>query len=545
MSGHSITPGHCACALALLLAAATLLAACGRAQTNATASSAPRALAAHPSRPSGVAWFEGEPAAAFDLAREQRKPVFVYFGAVWCPPCQELKATIFRRKDFLDRLTLYVPVYLDGDAPDAQRWADRFHVIGYPTVLNLRSDRSEIERVSGGMDLGRYAEVLGAGIGAVRPIEDILASVKGNSASLSDDECRILAYNGWELDDAWIFSDEQPQALAQLSDLIARGAERCPPAAKVERARLELTAAAAAVKLDAADLKAGKPPSPRLAALVQRTLPLLADPVAHEFGETLLELPEGFFVAAARLDPAHTADLENRYVGLMDEFASDSRYSTPSQLWALTKKLAVVQALEPSGKAPQVMADQALQRAELVLTQVHEPYARTAAVNEVLNLLEQLGDEERSYAVLAGEVKTSATPYYYMSELGALEEKRGHKEAAIDWFARSYLDSQGQATRTQWGSRYVLALIRLRPDDETAIRNTTLQLLRELEDGDSIHGRNRRALDSLFAHLHEWGNGGVHAGALGEIRTSMDQVCRRVSRADTVPGSCAQLVAKI
>jgi hypothetical protein len=31
--------------------------------------------------------------------------------------------------DFLDKLSLFVPVYLDGDAPDAQRWADEFKIV--------------------------------------------------------------------------------------------------------------------------------------------------------------------------------------------------------------------------------------------------------------------------------------------------------------------------------------------------------------------------------------------------------------------------------
>lgn len=532
----------------ILLVGLLWLASCQRARTSQPAAKAPFAsptTAEHSSRPLGVAWFEGSVAAAFDLARQQRKPVFVYFGAVWCPPCQELKATIFRRKDFLDRLTLYVPVYLDGDAPDAQGWADQFHVFGYPTVLILRSDRSEIERVTGGMDLARYAEVLASGITALRPIQDILASVKLPASSLDEADCRILAYNGWQDDDAWIFSDQRPQGLEQLADFLARAAEKCPASAKVERARLELTAAAAAAELETASLKAGRAPSQSLVAAIERARPLLSSPVAHDIGDTLLGLPQSFFTAASRLDPAHASDLEKTFDDLMDEVAGDQRYSTAIQLWALTQKITAVQALEPSGKVSQVMADQARQRAELALAQVHEPYARSSVVDAVENLLQQLGDNERCYQVLLGELKTSATPYFYMAELGELEQQRGHKDAAIDWFARSYRDSQGQATRVQWGSGYVRALIQLRPEDETAIRDTTLQLLHEIGNADAVRGRSRYALDRLFAALHDWSRGGQHAAAVAEIRTAMDQVCRKAPRAGSPLDSCAQLTARI
>jgi protein disulfide-isomerase len=262
-------------------------------------------------------------------------------------------------------------------------------------------------------------------------------------------------------------------------------------------------------------------------------------------GDVLEGLPQEYFLAARRLEPAHATELERQVDVVMDQLAADPRYSTPTQLFALMQQIAAAQALEPAGKAPQAMADRARQHADLVLSQVHEPYARTAAVNAVLNLWEQLGDRDRSYSLLIGELKSSATPYYYMSDLGDLEEERGHPDAAIDWFARSYQGSRGQATRTQWGSRYVRALIRLRPGDATTIRTTTLQLLQESAGNDPEHGRNRIALDQLFVQLHRWGMGAAHAPALGEIRTAAEQMCRRAQPVQSAASSCAQLVAKI
>jgi thiol-disulfide isomerase/thioredoxin len=498
---------------------------------------------AHASRPDGVAWFNGGIERAFDAAKQQHKPVFVYFGAVWCPPCQELKATIFRRRDFLDRLTLYLPVYLDGDAPDAQRWAEQFHVTGYPTVLVLRADHSEIERVTGGMDLARYAQVLATGITALRPIHEVLASVKDPAGSLDETDCRILAYNGWEDDDAWIFSDDRPQDLRQLADLLTRAAQKCPASQTLERARLELTAAAADATLETDSLKAGKAPGHRLASAVARARPLLSEPVAHDVGDTLLELPQPFFTAARQLDPAHAAELERTFDTLMDQLATDARFSIANQLWALTQKVSAMQALEPAGKVPQVVIDQVNQRAAAALAQVHEPYARTAVVDAVDGLYTQVGDNDRLYQLLVGELKTSATPYYYMAELGELEQQRGHKDAAIDWYARSYHQAQGQATRVQWGARYVSALIQLRPQDEAAIRDTTLQVLHEL--GDGVHGRSRDELDRLFAQLHDWSRGGAHAAAVAAIRMALDQVCGPAARTDSAPDACRQLTTKI
>src|SRR5687767_1404439 len=65
----------------------------------------------------GIDWFEGGIDAAFDAAAAQNKLVFLYWGAEWCPPCHDLKAHVFPRRDFQQSLRQFVPVYLDGDAP--------------------------------------------------------------------------------------------------------------------------------------------------------------------------------------------------------------------------------------------------------------------------------------------------------------------------------------------------------------------------------------------------------------------------------------------
>ena len=59
-------------------------------------------------------------------ARAETKPVFVYWGAKWCPPCNQVKATLFNRQDFIERSRAFVPVYVDGDSPGAQKIGARF-----------------------------------------------------------------------------------------------------------------------------------------------------------------------------------------------------------------------------------------------------------------------------------------------------------------------------------------------------------------------------------------------------------------------------------
>ena len=105
----------------------------------------------------GIAWFKGDVDAAFKSAQASNKPVLLYWGAQWCPPCKQLKSAVFNRPDFIEKSKLFVAVYLDGDLPDAQKWGDVFRVTGYPTVVVFKPDRTEITRIAGNMDLSLYA----------------------------------------------------------------------------------------------------------------------------------------------------------------------------------------------------------------------------------------------------------------------------------------------------------------------------------------------------------------------------------------------------
>ena len=121
-----------------------------------------------------IAWREGDVDDAFAEAKEADRPVLLYWGAKWCPPCNLMKQTLFKDPAFIAETRNFVPVHLDGDAKGAQGWGEKFGIQGYPTVILLRPDHSEITRLSGGSTASTLADVLRVAATRTTSTEDLL-----------------------------------------------------------------------------------------------------------------------------------------------------------------------------------------------------------------------------------------------------------------------------------------------------------------------------------------------------------------------------------
>lgn len=277
----------------IVLALAALLPACQRASQEAAAPVVTPAPAAVPSvaQVEGIEWFEGGIDAAFEAARAQDRLVFLYWGAEWCPPCHDLKAHVFPREDFQRALRQFIAVYLDGDAPGAQRIAEQFRVQGYPSVVVLDARRRELARISGGSDLASYAEVLDLALANSLPVEELLSQLAaGRIKELREVECRRLAWNDWSM-----WGGES----GELAGALRTAAGRCPAGSRAERDRLVVLAADLAASGALARLEQGEAADPQLRSLVAEVEALLADADrSREAGNALIYMSEDVLAVA-------------------------------------------------------------------------------------------------------------------------------------------------------------------------------------------------------------------------------------------------------
>jgi hypothetical protein len=137
----------------------------------------------------------------------------------------------------------------------------------------------------------------------------------------------------------------------------------------------------------------------------------------------------------------------------------------------------------------------------------------------------------------------SHSPYYLMSQLGSNARKQGKKEEALQWYGQAYEKSEGPATRLQWGTGYLTALVELAPQDAARIERTAAQLLTEAaSDTSAWDGRSGRSLQRASDKLMAWNNGGQHAAVIKRLQQQAVGLCGKLPAASSQRGSCQKLL---
>ena len=110
------------------------------------------------SRPDEIIPWRATYAAALEEARAGKKPVFVYFTADWCGPCQSLKHTTWADKDVEAALRDYVPVKVDVDR--AADVATKFSVSSIPAYFVLDPSGDVVGNWVGAFPPGQFIQEL-------------------------------------------------------------------------------------------------------------------------------------------------------------------------------------------------------------------------------------------------------------------------------------------------------------------------------------------------------------------------------------------------
>ena len=495
---------------------------------------------AAPGLPStNVAWLPASADAdidrAFAQARVEKKPVLLYWGAAWCPPCNQLKATFFNRQEFAALAKSFVAVHVDGDRPGAQKLGARFKVRGYPTVILMTAGGAEISRLPGAADAPQILAVLQAGLSGGRPVKAVLADARAGKA-LSANEWRMLAFHGWEVDeDQLVPANDRPAVLAELARRSASGSTTDAETTT----RLWLKA------LAASDDGKGLRPDAALQQIVDGVL--AAPERARVQMDVLVEGATDIVkVLSASETPARVA-LSARFDAALALLQADPSLSRGDRVSALIARVNLARldqgktVLQP--RLAEGLLREVRETSARMDREITNGYERQAVITTVAYLQGQAGLWADSDALLKANLARSDSAYYLMSQLGSNARKQGRKEEALRWYQQAFDKSEGPATRLQWGAGYLAALVELAPADAARIEKAASQLLREAAlDKGAFYERSARSLQRVGARLQDWNKDGAHATVLQRLRVQLDAVCAGVDAADGQRSSCEALL---
>lgn len=453
----------------------------------------------------GFQWFSGSVEQALAAARAQGRPVFLYWGAVWCPPCLQLKAEVFPQPRFAARMRSFIPVYLDGDAAEAQSWGERLRISSYPAMLVLAPEGGERMRILGAIELeeldAALAGALDAGGGA-------------QGAELAVRVARALAGRGstedWTLLSlqTWYDSALAPEGgWAARIDTLRGLAERVPPGLVEASARLAgslLQAAAAAPP--------GEPGVARAQAAVRAGCPghleaLLGEPARIVAARTaVLEsaAPLRALCAPEAGSPAAVA-LGERLSRAAALLAARAELPLEVHLSALGPDVALWKQGHPGQPVPAELRRRNSARVAELLAAPIAAGMRHTLITGAAELLADSGDDEGARRLLLAELPQSKVPWYLADDLAQIAAGRGEVDEALRWSAEAVRLAQGGATQVQWRVQELKLLLRLRPPLAEAGSAPTpelaqlvdrlrgfYQLVLSLPDG--FAGRNKRRL---------------------------------------------------
>lgn len=486
----------------------------------------------------GIDWFQGGVDAAFAYAKAKHKPLFLYWGAAWCPPCHYIHEVIFSNPEFIARSRLFVPVALDGDSDSAQELGERLGVLGYPTMIVYDADGEEVTRIPGGIDMAAYANVLDLALAAAHPVGELVADVLERGVALDRGDCELAAYYSWSQD------NERILAGRDATDVFARLRGACPRDARAARKRLYLE---------------------RLSRLVEgadETEPLDANERAlavEELGELFADYDlvrdnaydtffsgADFIAAAAPSGSEARASLETSYRDLMTRMEHDESLYPSWRLYAVIGKLKLAK-LEagPEAEVPAALKHETTELVAQADAATRDPDQRQVVMNAAWGALLEAGLDAEANTMLEREISKASQPHYFMSGLAELAEKAGHDDQALAWLERAYESASGQATRFQWGTDYVIGLLKMAGDDPARIEGAAATLFDELESHPetAFYQRNVARMGRLEKALSDWNADGTHASSIERIRKHVRTICAEIDAGEPSRRNCEAFLA--
>ena len=472
-----------------------------------------------------ISWHKSGMPQALKQAQQQTLPLFVYWGAVWCPPCNVVKSTIFKDPKFIQTTKHYISVYLDGDTEEAQKWGAKLKVMGYPTLMILSPAGKEVLRLSPSNSIDDLVSTMSYTKNVWNPIAEVLSQALSEQ-KIDPQKINSLATYSWSQDkDVSDNADEYSQKLFQLEEKLKNSG--------LDKARALIFLTALNLKLESLtedhklDQQLQRKYKSQIEDILNKPELLKATIMSLAFdAETLVtqltENPDKT-LSDERLSFIQLYTKKMRLYRQVKTLPFDHYYATFFPSIDFTESFEI--------KLEQQDKKQLAGYTSKKLPQTTDPKAREALVSDASYLLFKYGMQADAKEMLATEMKTTKSPHYLMSTLGYFEKQEGNPIKALEWYEKAYKAAKGPATKLQWYGSFVRNLIELKPSDKKSIKTHVSTLLSHYTNmTDSFFGRNYRVLISLKKSTNKWAQDNKELPWIENIKNKGLQKCSQSTK---------------
>lgn len=426
-------------------------------------------------------WHEGTPEEAFKLASKTKKNLFFYWGALWCPPCNKVKNTIFKKPEFHDAIKNYIAVYLDGDTKEAQTWGEKLKAKGYPTLMILDANQREIARLDAGLSIEEFTKALHLFKNSSH-IEDILKQVKSNK-EITAQQWSELEYYDWSQDHHELLGSEDSEILTNLKSLFRLSL------AQSESIKIKFSL----IYLQKLIAKKQKPSIDDLAYLQNSWNLLFKNKVIFvNYIEFLSDLY--FDIRKNIFDKTY----EQSELTFMSELYQDETISSDSRIYALIPELTHKQELIGLTKS---QLSELQGKTEAIVKKIQNAEELQATMSAAIYLHYKVKNYDHALALTDQAMLTSKTPFYFTNYKVMIYKALSKSEEILKWSQKGWLEAVGESTRLEQGVRYLSNLVTYKQDLSLLFDHLSLFMEPIIANPTLMSGRGRSYLTRLQTSL--------------------------------------------
>jgi protein disulfide-isomerase len=444
-------------------------------------------------------WFQGRPEEAFAKAKTDNKLVFVFWGAAWCPPCNELKSEVFSKPRFAELMKNFVPLYLDGDTDQAQVWGERLSASGYPTVLVLTSDGRELYRLSTSLNEEEFHAAVQPVLTNNQNFTEAFSRLENGDAK--GDDWKVLAYTSWDQLPEGRFTGDR------LLNAAKRAADKVPASMPKEKALFAANLLNLAVQQKDDEESANTVSDIKMES--KRYLDaIFASKDTIQAARSFINYNAKQTAEFLHGKPKGKAydDLKKRWLKAAATIAGNADNSVDTRLAAWNPAIEFQKLEAPNAAVPAKLKSDVQAAAAQADQNAKTPFERHAVVSSAAYMLRQVGDFDGARNLLEAEAAKTDTPWYYYSSLASLEQELKNDKAAQGWAAKARESVVGRASKIQWITNDIILNAKIKNEDQKAYM---LNLTKEYYDtatslDDGFSGRNWTRAKRVSDSLKDW-----------------------------------------